>query len=53
MKIMQTLNTGELNITITGIEVMHMFKKGQFNFWLRTKPKTEADFVKELFEVYA
>ena len=39
--------------TITGFEVMRMFKKGQFNFWLRNKRKTEAEFVKELFEVYA
>ena len=39
--------------TIAGFEVMRMFKKGQFDFWLEIKRKTEAAFVNELFEVYA
>ena len=38
---------------IAGFEVMCMFKNGQFNFWLKMKRKTEAEFIKELFEVYA
>ena len=39
--------------TMTGFEVMRMFKKGQFNFSLKMKRKTEAEFIKEPFEVYA
>jgi len=30
-----------------------MFKKGQFDFWLEIKRKTEAAFIKELFGIYA
>jgi transposase-like protein len=41
------------NSTITGYEVMRMFKKGQFDFWLKMKSKNEAQFINELFGIYA
>ncbi|MCF6808645.1 IS6 family transposase [Thiotrichales bacterium 19S9-11] len=41
------------NATITGYEVMRMFKKGQFDFWLRNKRQTEVQFINELFGIYA
>ena len=41
------------NATITGYEVMRMFKKGQFDFWMNTQAVNEPQFIHELFEVYA
>lgn len=41
------------NATITGYEVMGMFKKGQFNLWMDTKAVNEAQFINELLDVYA
>ena len=40
--------------TISGFEVMRMFKKGQFRFWIETVGGgTEAHFVNRLFNLYA
>jgi transposase-like protein len=41
------------NSSITGYEVMRMFKKGQFDSWMNAKAVNEAQFINELFEVYA
>ncbi|MDQ5921026.1 MAG: transposase, family [Pseudomonadota bacterium] len=41
------------NSTITGYEVMRMFKKGQFDFWMNLKGKNEIQFINELFGVNA
>jgi transposase-like protein len=41
------------NSMITGYEIMRMFKKGQFDFWLKMKSKNEAQFINELFGLYA
>jgi transposase-like protein len=37
--------------TITGYEYMRMFKKGQFDFWMKLKNMTEAQFIGSLFDV--
>ena len=40
--------------TLKGFEVMRMFKKGQFKFWLEAVGGgTEASFVNRLFGIYA
>ena len=41
------------NATITGYEVMRVFKKGQFDLWMNTKAANETQFINQLFEVYA
>ena len=37
--------------TITGYEYMRMFKKGQFDFWMKFKNMTEAQFIGNFFDV--
>ena len=41
--------------TLKGFEVMHMFRKRQFDFWMYgdTGPRAEAKFINRLFDVYA
>ena len=40
--------------TIKGFEVMRMFKKGQFSFWIdAVGGGTEARFIDRLFGLYA
>ena len=40
--------------TITGFEVMRMFRKGQFKLWIETVGGgTEVSFVNRLFGIYA
>ena len=41
------------NVTITGYEVMRMFKKGQFDLLMNAKAVNEAQFINQLFDVYA
>jgi transposase, IS6 family len=36
-----------------GFEVMRMFKKGQFRFWIEAGATTEAAFINRLFGLYA
>ena len=38
---------------ISGYEWMRMFKKGQFNFWMKHKRQNEVQFMNELFGIYA
>ena len=40
------------NSTITGYEVMRMFKKGPFDFWMNAKAVNEAQFINQLFDIY-
>ncbi|ARB92655.1 IS6 family transposase [Legionella longbeachae] len=37
--------------TIRGVEIMHMFKKGQFNIWMYGN-RTEISFINEQFGIY-
>ena len=40
--------------TLKGFEVMRMFRKGQFSFWIEAVGGgTEASFVNRLFGIYA
>ena len=40
--------------TLKGFEVMRMFRKGQFDFWIEcVGGDTEASFIKRLFGVHA
>ena len=40
--------------TIIGFEVMRMFKKGQFNFWIdAVGGRTQVHFINRLFGLYA
>ena len=41
------------NATISGYEVMRMFKKGQFDLLMNAKAVNEAQFINQLFDVYA
>ncbi len=53
MALLQRLNCGLKSATITGYELMRMFKKGKFDFWLATKNMNEVQLINDLFEVNA